>query len=957
MRIAVQYPLILLLIPVLAAVIIVSAHGLRTADKVRKGFIAGIRIVLLSLVVCAMAGISVNTSSKYTGTVFLIDVSESFSANRDKAVEMVQEALKYLPDNNRAAVVAFGSDARIEQFMSDANMFTGIETMPVVTATNIEKAVRSGMALFDDDEAKRIVLITDGSQNEGQLEKMGAVLLGEHVETSVLQMNPGIGDEAYISGLTVPEKIQAGDKFRVKVEVESTVKTNAVLQLYTGGRLSKQENVLLQEGSNSFIFQDTRKSEGFAGYKAVIIPEKDTVNINNEYSAFTEAGAAEKVLVVEGVKDETREFRKLLSAANIQYDVVNCRVAPAKLESMNKYKCIILENTSADSLPQGFMDSVSQYVKDYGGGLIATGGKKSFALGNYKDTPLEDVLPVNMDISQKKKIPEMAMVMVIDKSGSMLSDDGGNSKLDMAKDAAASAIDNLRDTDSAGVISFDDRYGWNVEIQKAEDKEDIKSGIYGIKDGGGTNIYPAVREAYDKIKDVDAQIKHIILLTDGQDGYYKSYPALLEKLAEDNITLSTVSIGTDADDNFLQKLAESSGGRFYNTEAGTELSRIFAQEVYLAQKEYIVNRVFTPVIRNTGTILDEEIRDGLPAMAGYVATSIKPEAIQALSSDKDNDPVLACWQYGLGRTVAFTSDVTNEWTGNYASWSGYPAFWKGIINWVTDIAEEESSTVNVVQEGNKGRIVYTTQEYSSGTKVTAVVTDSKGNKTETALKVTAPGVYETETELEDTGIYSVNVRNTENGTVKDVRNTRLAMQYSQEYRFADVTDCLDSFVSQSAGKYIDNLDGIFNSKLEEVTALRDITLPLLIAAVAVLLADIAYRRLDLRPGARIAAVFKTKMRFIAGKADTEEAAKTGRTGKQEDPGRESAYAAAAQPVPMQGGNSGSRAAEGKARPADGKAQDKALAKKSRGAKRKKQEDSQEMLDIGSLLKKQKERER
>ncbi len=843
---------------------------------------------------------------------------------------MVQDALKKLPKDNRAAVVAFGQDARVEQFMSEASLFTGVETMPVVTSTNIEKAVRAGMALFDDDEAKRIVLITDGSQNEGNLEKMSPLLLAGNVEVNVLKKDLKISNEAYISDLSVPEKIQAGDKFRVQVEVESTVKTNALLQLYTGGRLSKQENVVLQEGSNSFIFQDTRKKEGFAEYKAVIIPDKDTVSLNNEYQAFTEAGGAEKVLVIEGARNEAKEFKRLLSSANVTFETVNPGSAPAKLEAMNKYKCIIMENTSADSLPAGFINSISSYIKDYGGGFITIGGKRSFALGGYKDTPIEDVLPVNMDISQDKKIPEMAMVMVIDKSGSMTMDDSGNSKLEMAKDAAASAIDNLRDTDNAGVISFDDKYGWNVKIQKAKDKEDIKSGIYGIKEGGGTNIYPAVREAFDKIKDIDCQIKHIILLTDGQDGFYDGYPGLIEKLEKNNITLSTVSIGTDADDRFLERLAEASGGRFYNTKAGTELSRIFAQEVYLAQKEYIVNRVFTPLIKTDSSILSEEAREGLPAMAGYIATSIKPEAQQILSSDKDNDPVLACWQYGLGRTVAFTSDITNQWTGNYASWSGYPGFWKSIINWVTDIAEEEGSLISVSQEGSKGRIVYTTKDYSGKTKIKAACTGENGKKTEIELKATSPGVFEGEMETADTGIYSVNVTNTEDGIVKDVKNTRLVMQYSQEYRFADVTDCLDSFTSQSAGKFIDNLDGIFDSMPERVQANKNITVPLLVTAVIFLLIDIVYRRLDLKLGAKFATAIKDK---------AAEAASSKVHGTETNTGLKEENTVMAADSQRQ------------------KAKDNIKQDKKKNSRRAKKEDTQDMLDIGSLLAKQKERER
>lgn len=312
-------------------------------------------------------------------------------------------------------------------------------------------------------------------------------------------------------------------------------------------------------------------------------------------------------------------------------------------------------------------------------------------------------------------------------------------------------------------------------------------------------------------------------------------------------------------------------------------------------------------------------------MAGYIATSIKSEAIQVLSSDKDNDPVLACWQYGLGRTVAFTSDVTNQWTGNYAAWSGYPEFWKNIINWITDIAEEEGSKVSVLQEGNSGKIVYTTPEYSGNTKIMATITDADGKRADTELKAVSPGVYEGETKLENTGIYSVNVKNTEGGTVKDSRNTRLAMQYSQEYRFADVTDSLESFVNQTAGKYIENLEGIFDSKLEEVTAYKNLTLAFLIASAFFLIIDIVYRRLDIRLGAKLASVTQEK---IATAKETVQS----RVPIKETATQSSASTTATVPqTPSENKNT--------------------------RRVRKKQEDSQEMLDVGSLLKKQKERER
>ena len=960
MKVAVQYPVFLILIPILAAVVIITSRDLRISRKLRKNMIKGIRIALLACIVCAMADISVSISAPETDTIFLLDVSDSFMDSREEAANLIKSTLSKMPKHNRAGVIAFGADTKIEQFMSDANLFMGVDIMPVSSATNIEKAVKAGLTLFNDAAAKRIVLITDGGQNEGDIESMSRVLTAGHVEVNVLKMENSIGEEVYVSDVTVPEKIQAGDTFKVYVTVESNVKTNATLQLYAGKKLSRQENVTLKNGTNSFIFKDTRRKAGFAEYKAVIIPEKDTLSINNEYSAYTEAGRAEKILLLEGEKNETDEFQKVLSAANIKYDVFGAESAPSDLDAMNDYKCIIIENTDIDSLPKGFTDNIESYVKDYGGGFAAIGGKKSFALGGYKDTVIEDILPVNMDISQDKKIPEMAMVMVIDKSGSMSDYDNSLSKLDMAKDAAASAVDNLRDTDSVGVIAFDDTYGWKVRIQKASDKEDIKSNIYGIAEGGGTSIFPAVNEAYNEIKSSDCQIKHIILLTDGQDGFYEGYPGLIEKLEKSNVTLSTVSIGTDADDNFLNNLADAGGGRFYNTEEGSELSRIFAQEIYLAQKEYIVNRVFTPNIINTGDILGEEISEGLPAMAGYIATGIKDKAMQVLTSDEDNDPVLACWQYGLGRTAAFTSDITNQWTGNYALWEEYPNFWKSIVNWLTDIAVDEGSTVNISQEGNSGKIVYTSKDYSSSTEVEVTCSDREGNASKIKLSPKSPGVYEGSLELNDAGIYTINVTQKEDGEIKDLHNARLAMQYSQEYIPQKDTDVLDSFVNQTGAAYIENLDGIFDSVPEEVISQRNITLPLLIITVVLFLIDVVYRRLDIQIGKKITAKFGSRFGSFNIKRNLERNVQKetsvnldmAESIKANIKSKENVILESDKKADIQSNKKEVVQSDEKAKKAAAK---KKSGKEKKAEKTKKVEN--EMLDVASLLKKQKERER
>lgn len=866
MRIGIESPWLFCLLPLCMAVVLAGLNHLRIGGKGRKRTIVALRLLLLTALVGALAGITVSRVSDQTTTVFLIDASESFAGNREAAVEMTKNALKRLPKGEKAAVVAFGADAGVEQFVTDQNLFSGIDTNPVGTATNLEKAVQTALSLYPDDSAKRLVLITDGNENEGDLAKMSGTLNASRVDVHVVCEEDQIGAEVYLSKIEVPEKIRMGDTFTVRVEVESTVKTGAVLQLYGDNELKKQEKVWLQSGTNSFVFQDTRKKKGFANYRAVIQPDQDTVQINNEYVAYTEAEDGDRVLLIEGERKESREFQKVLKAANIAFDVVSPRQVPKTLNEMVKYASMILENVYLDDLPTGFQNLLNTYVKDYGGGLVATGGSQSFALGGYRDSVLEEVLPVKMDLSGEKEVPKLAMAMVIDQSGSMVdkaSDKGAKTKLQMAKEAAAAAVDNLRDTDIVGVESFDDAFRWNVELQELSDREEVNGKIFGIsEDGGGTSIYPALKEAFQKIRKTDAQLKHIILLTDGQDAY-RGYDSLLQQIKKEGVTLSTVAIGGDADKKLMAMLAEKGGGRYYQTDNSGELSRIFAQEVYLSEKEYLVNREFTPVITSESEILQGTAGEGLPELKGYVAASLKENAEAVLMDDEKEDPILAAWQYGLGKTVAYTTDVTNEWSGNYAAWDQYPVFWKNIINWTVQNKDDQESRILAQQEGNAGRIIYQNTKVKPDAELTAVYTDSAGQQKEISLQSVSAGTYEGEIDLAETGVYSINIRRKENGEITESSNVQLTMQYSEEYRFEDNTDSLQQFMAETGAHREKDLQKIYRQKPEAAKTSVDISVWLMTAAAVLLLADIVLRRISLvYPGRNLRKVREKRQKSI-----------------------------------------------------------------------------------------------
>lgn len=839
-------PWALILLPVAAGFIIWVAKYMRSRSLSRRIGMTAVRCLVLAFVVFALSGVSIHKSSDITTTIFLVDLSDSTGSVQDEEAEFVRQSIADMKQDDQAGIVVFGADARIEQFVSDKKVFSSFQSQVSGEATNLEQAVQTALALFPEGSARRLVLLTDGAENEGSVLDTVNAFAGSDVEFKVVSYDSSVDQEVYVSDVTLPDVIRQGDVFQVQVEIYATESGNATVTLYSGRTLKGQKDVVLQKGYNQLLFSDEGVEGGLKSYRVTVEAQKDTVSVNNTYSAFTTVEARAKILLVEGESGKGEAFSQILDACNYDYDVVTPTGVPGQISDMTQYQSIVLLDVYADDLREGFLDVLETYVKDYAGGLIAIGGSNSFALGNYKDTPLEKVLPVSMDLEGEKEIPKLAMAMVIDHSGSMSSPSTERSSItcmDIAKQAAVNALDSLREIDEVGVLAFDDTYTWSVPMQPAVDKDEIVSKISGIQAAGGTSIYPALAEAVSVLADSDATLKHIVLLTDGQDGYH-AYSDVIRDMRDYGITLSTVAVGTEADGQTLKWLAEQGGGRYYYSDAGTSLPRIFAQEVYLSSESYLINEEFVPTIVNSHEILEDIFTDGSPSLLGYIASTPKTAATVLLESDRE-DPILTVWQYGLGRSVAWNSDGTNEWTGKFAGWDRYATLWHNIIDWTISNTDLGDDVMQVAQEAGSIIIDYETGEYSADTDIAAVLTDESGNRRDVTLKAVSPGKYHAEVEASETGVYSINVRRQENGEIVKNVNTAAAMQYSREYRYAEISSNLDGFVAQIGGRYITKPAEVFDTDLEGAVAKTDITQILLVLAVLLFVLDIVMRRLHL----------------------------------------------------------------------------------------------------------------
>lgn len=834
----------LILIPLVFAFMIYSFKKYRPWNK-NELVVFISRTLIFALLILAFGNITVNLKGRNISTVFLLDVSESIGDFEEAGKDFISAALEDMPRGNKSGVVLFGDNSKIDKILNKKKEYKSINESPIVTATNIQEAIESSLSLFERGGSKRIVLITDGEENQGDILKSIPLINEQKIDFKVYKVTGEKGNEVYVDSVKVPDNIAVGEEFSVSIDIKSNYATKAKLSLFSGRTKVGEQEVQIQKGKNSFVFRDKQETGGFKGYRVLIEAEDDTNKVNNEFSTFTNVMDKPTILIINGIKGDSTALEEILLNSGANIKKVSPGGAPSSLNELLEYKTIVLNDVHKDDLTKGFMENIEAYVRDYGGGLTTFGGEDSYALGGYKDTALENVLPVYMDKRGKNEVPAISINLIIDKSGSMSAEGSGVSKLTLAKEAAMKALENLREVDEISVIAFDDTYDVVVPLQKVGDKEYIKELISGIQIRGGTSIYPALEEGYNIQLESTAKIKHTILLTDGQDGYgYDNYLNLLQGFNDNNITLSTVAVGEGANADLLNQLASVGRGRSYYTDIYTDIPRIFAKEVLLSAGTYIINEEFTPKILSNHEILaGVKTSDGIPSLLGYIGTSIKENAVEILSSSHD-EPILAAMQYGIGRTVSFTSDINGQWSKNYLAWEYGPQLIKNMIYFTIPKYGEEGY-LNISQEGNEAKIEFYNDNISKDAKVKGIYNGENGEEGEFELTQVEPGKFSANVPLNSLGFYNFNIREEENGEITNSYKGAFALQYSDEYKFNTNAEKLDVVVKETKGSFINKPEEVFQGNLQREYKKINLTNGLLLISILLFMLDIAYRRLNL----------------------------------------------------------------------------------------------------------------
>ena len=838
MRIEFLRPWALLLLPVCAALVFwIDARYARRG--IRRAVTAGARLFVILLTVLALAGPSLPMASGAANAWLLMDVSDSMREGRQAAESAMREALAHAPQEQRTGVIAFGENAMVELPLSAGGALSSLQSEVDGGDTDANGALQLALALLPGDGAGRVALISDGqfALTDGQL----ALLRARGVPIDVYKVESSLQRDAQVTRVDVPARVYQGQSFRVTVEMESNADGRGTLVLYAGREAVATREVTLRRGTNTYAFEDIAETSGTVTYEAQLILEGDSRTQNDRMGAYMTVLGAPNVLLVEGKSGEAAQLGEMLAAAGMRCEVVAPAYLAASAEALMAYDAIALVNVNASAIGEGQLAALTSYVRTLGRGLCVFGGDDSFAPGGYRGSALEEILPVTADVRNQADLPSLALLLVIDKSGSM-ADDAGATRLEMAKEAACRAVEVLTERDQVGVIAFDDASKWVVELQSVTDVAAIQSAIGTIRAGGGTSFYSPLRDAYSALSRAEAQLKHIIFLTDGASSD-SGYEQIIAMMAEKGITFTSVAIGDAANQQLLRQLSSIGGGRFYAAGEYDNVPEIFAKETYLVSGAYVQNRTFTPAVAEESALTDFA---GFPPLSGYLAAREKPLSTVALVSDRD-DPILAWWQYGAGRVLCWTSDVRGGWTQAYLSWEEGADFFAGQLSFVMSARQAEGA-LSARIEGDTLRISYALPEGASaeGLRTRATVLSPQGEEIAAALSESAPGVFSGEISSGGQGAYAIRVEQTDaSGTLVRAVEGGAVSAYSPEYDITRPVQArvLERLAEETGGRVVTDAAQLLDAPTSGALERRDISDALLFAALLGFLADIALRKL------------------------------------------------------------------------------------------------------------------
>jgi uncharacterized membrane protein len=784
---SVERPWLLVAFVVAAIIMALLSRTFGVMSAPRRAVSAIVRVLLILLIGACVAGVGLVRTTDKLAAIAVVDASDSvrrfgalsgldFSA---RIAEYLQRATASRGPDDLLGVVVFDGRAITSIAPTSARLSDFSFEPPGIEGTDIESALRLARAIVPPDAAGRLVLFTDGNQTRGNAEAAAREFASSTrpVPVEVVPLKYRLENEVYIANVDAPSQAPAESSVRLRVTLYSTGNAVGTLRILSSDARIQQlhaQRVELEPGENVRTLEVPLGAGRVHRFRAVFEPvtgadgkpQGDTLAENNAATAFTLTPGAGSVLIVEGSSDtaEPSPLARTLEEDGLKVETLAARLVPSDPLTLQNYDLIILENVGAEDLPEPTQRLLAGAVREMGIGLVMVGGPNSFGAGGWRNTPLEPVLPVLLDLPERLVEPEAAVIFILDNSGSMRRPVMGSSRSqqEIANQAAAMALGALDRRDLVGVIAFNSNFDVVQPLSPNADPASTASAILSISPGGGTNLAPALIEAGKQLDAVKAKNKNIIVLTDGVSQDRDSLPDIARALSKQDIRLSSIAIGDGADVSSLEELAQLGEGKFYQVVNPAVLPRIFMRAVKVIRSPLIREEPFQPVVLPSGS--PATIGLGTPPeLLGLCLTQPRPDptVINAIVAPT-GEPVLSHWRVELGQVAAFTSDA-GRWAAKWIDWPGYRRMWTQLARSIG--RSQTTSRYSVRAEINSDELVIHAERNSGAsdgaTALSATVFSPSGSgATQIPLRLAeiAPGVFEARTRVVDEGAYIAVVR-------------------------------------------------------------------------------------------------------------------------------------------------------------------------------------------------------
>jgi uncharacterized membrane protein/Mg-chelatase subunit ChlD len=819
-----------------------------------------VRFVMIGAFILLLAEPRAVRRSDTLSVVYALDVSDSMGTKvRDQALGWIMQTATQKPPKDEAGLVVFGNDAAVELPPRQSFPFEAINSRVARDGTDLGKALSLAAAMLPEEHQGRIVLLTDGNETEGSVLAQLDELKSRGIAVDVLPVGFAYDKEVWIERLDLPRVVKAGETYEATVLLNSLAPGKGTLRLSENGKPIFEKEVTFEAGKSRFTLPLYLREPGYYEYAASIeVPAgEDGWKENNIALGDIYLRGEGQVLVVTDARSDARDWEPLVAALKASERIVQVRMGyelPRDAPSLLPYDLIIFANAPADAFDAPQLQAVRDAVYNLGTGFVMLGSLHSFGPGGYHRTPIEEVLPVEMDVRQKKVLPKGALAIVLHTCEFA----EGNT---WAKRMAKEAMRVLGAQDDVGLIAYtwgaanNNGYNWIFPLTPAGEYEKLTPLINKAEPGDMPDFQTPMQMAFTGLKDNDAALKHLIVISDGDPS--PPTPALIQQFIAEKISVSMIAINPHGgqDISIMQSIAQQTGGRYYFPQDPSQLPAIFIKEAKTLKRSMLQNKVFTPEVEFPSPILKGI--DATPPLRGYVLTTAKPRSSTILrvppsKEEPDQlDPLLATWRFGLGATAAWTSDLGAAWAQDWIGWEKYRAFVKQLAQEVSRVEQQNDLRLNTFAAGGNG--VITVEDFAKDEaflEIVARVIGPRGENLDVPLRQNGPRRYQGQFPLSGKGRYQVVAAaagRPGKGSTPEQAVGGFAVPYSPEYlRFRSDPILLQQIATRTGGRILSGTDtDIYHPARQPRESTRPIFDWFLIVLACLLPLDVAVRRVQL----------------------------------------------------------------------------------------------------------------